>query len=39
MITLTPVPDGVSVVASVEKAELLAERKKPAPLLILETSI
>jgi aminoglycoside phosphotransferase (APT) family kinase protein len=34
---MTPVPDGVSVVASVEKAELLAERKKPAPLLILES--
>jgi len=37
VVTLTPVPDGVTVVASVEKAELLAERKKAAPLLILET--
>lgn len=37
MLMMTPVPDGVSVVASVEKAELLAERKKPAPLLILES--
>ena len=33
---LSPVPDGVTVVASFEKAERLRERKKPDPLLILE---
>lgn len=33
---LSPVPDGVTVVASHEKAETLVQRKKPAPLLILE---
>ena len=33
---LSPVPDGVTVVASYEKAERLKERKKPEPLLILE---
>lgn len=33
---LSPVPDGVTVVASQEKADQLVERKRPAPLLILE---
>jgi aminoglycoside phosphotransferase (APT) family kinase protein len=33
---LSQVPDGVTVVASFEKAERLRERKKPDPLLILE---
>lgn len=33
---LSPVPDGVTVVASHEKAEKIVERGKPAPLLILE---
>lgn len=37
MITLSPVPDGVTVVASVEKAEQMAERKKAPPLIILES--
>lgn len=37
IITLSPVPDGVTVVASVEKAELMAERKKAPPLIILES--
>ena len=37
MMTLSRVPDGVTVVASVEKAERLAERKKAPPLLILES--
>jgi hypothetical protein len=31
------VPDGVTVVASVEKAEQMAERKKAPPLIILES--
>jgi aminoglycoside phosphotransferase (APT) family kinase protein len=37
MITLSPVPDGVTVVASVEKAEQMAEKKKAPPLIILES--